>query len=325
MKVENHPEQSAAGEKPPSKKKSLDEARDFELFRRRIAFAPHSAIERAEAHAQMQRLLRSNKALAKRSEAWTGATLLMLAARAGRREAVKLLAPHSDLDARDGEGNAALHYAGISGNKDLIMELASRHAASPVNNSGQNALMRALAASQWNPATLDALASVCDPQQADAEGRTALMLAACNGRCDLETLRALCAWCDPKNLNAQGESALSMAMACRSSPGSAFGVLWEALGPRSREVQAPAAFNALQARQDVGDREKWPALDELSGFVRLNSAKEAFKQGGREKMPKHAARVEAVELAAVVKKAGRESSVNGVAQQQSLAPSDRRL
>ena len=107
-------------------------------------------------------------------------TLLMMAAGFDLPELVALLAPKTDLEARDKRGQTAI-YSALSHPSGHTLQAFLDAGANPnaVGANGQTLLMKA--ASRYWPRDVRMLLPFCDLDQVDNDGRNALSHAVCSG------------------------------------------------------------------------------------------------------------------------------------------------
>lgn len=140
----------------------------------------------------------------------SGETVLHKAVARNRLDAVELLIPLSDLDARDAEGASALLLAAELGRTAIAKALLPVSDSSLRNLRGDTALSVALRSRRHE--LMAELLPTLIPGQADARGDTPLMAALEAGATPALIHALIDAGSDPCQLNAKGQSALSIAV-----------------------------------------------------------------------------------------------------------------
>jgi hypothetical protein len=96
---------------------------------------------------------------------------LMLAALSGKREAIRFLAPYSELDARDEFGSTALMFAANSGLHETADELLKMGASATLADSDGDTALHIASARGWQE-VVQVLAPKSDLEQKNNAGRT---------------------------------------------------------------------------------------------------------------------------------------------------------
>lgn len=160
------------------------------------------AAGRGDAHALRAALARGANPKAREGRA---PTALMRALEPENAECAFLLAPLSDLSARDLHGQTALHLAAATGSSELLIALGARDPAvcAAADRYGDTPLI--IAARRGQRSAVEILLPASDPLAANHDGETALMA------CSYGQLPLLLPVSDPLALDSNGDSALMLA------------------------------------------------------------------------------------------------------------------
>jgi len=189
-----------------------------------------------------------------------GRTSLMIVAAKGNKEALELLAPWSEPEARDDRGHTALSSAVAEKRLDCARWLVENGAQTATANDRKENLLHTAAF------TLDAeligwVASLpgVDVNASDGDGETAWQF--CVGN-DTECARALLGKCDPMTRNANGETVLSEATHCGDEE--MFGLLLPISDANNKEKNGMSVLMAA-ANSGMADMVRrliaWPGVN----------------------------------------------------------------